>query len=173
MPATYFTLEEVAHKFDLKKRVLTQLIEAGMIEAHETPQGELLVVADKNGSNGQELGTKKEIIDANFAHLRGQKISASEASRKYSKKHGISIANELFSRWSRLGYIERESGYRLQLNEADVAYCAEVYAQKHKEYEGKLRGVRIFDEEGNPYQLKYPEVAEQLRAEREQARRTN
>jgi hypothetical protein len=33
-----------------------------------------------------------------------------------------------------------------------------------------MSGVRIFDKNGNPYQLKYPEVAEQLRLERRQAR---
>lgn len=167
---TYLPLPEAANKSGLSEKLLTQLVETGKIEAVRLPSGEILVPAE-NGF--QTLQTKEEIIAEKFANLRGQKISASEASRKYSKKYGISIANELFSRWSRLGYIDRESGYRLQLDEADVAYCAEVYAQKHKEYEGRLRGVRIFDEEGNPYQLKYPEVAEQLRAERQQARKLN
>ena len=79
----------------------------------------------------------------------------------------------MFSRWSRLGYIKRESGYRLELDEADVAYCAEIYAEKYRKYGGQLRGVRIFDEDGNPYQLKYPEVAAQLRVARRQAREDN
>jgi hypothetical protein len=51
-----------------------------------------------------------------------------------------------------------------------VAYCAEVYAQKYQEYAGKMAGVRIFDDKGDPYQLKYPEVAEQMRTERRLAR---
>jgi hypothetical protein len=33
-----------------------------------------------------------------------------------------------------------------------------------------MSGVRIFDEIGNPYQLKYPEVAQQLRVDRHLAR---
>jgi hypothetical protein len=70
--------------------------------------------------------------------------------------------------WSVNQVLER--GYRLQLDEADVAYCAEIFAQKYKEYNGRMSGVRIFDDESNPYQLKYPEVAEQLREERRLAR---
>lgn len=173
MPTTYLSLEEVARKYDLRKKVLTQLIEAGMIETRQTPAGELLVVADKNG-NGQEPQTKEEIIAAKFAHLCEQPISASEASRKYGKLHGVPIAHQTFSRWAKAGFIKAEfDGYRLQMREADVAYCAEIYAQKYQEYRGRMSGVRIFDEDGNPYQLKYPEVAEQLRHERHQSRKSN
>ena len=170
--ATYLTVEEAAHKYGVKKKVLTQLIEDGMVQTRKTSTGELLVIAEKNGDS-QDPQTKEEIIAKKFADLRGQTISASEASRRYSRKYGIAIGNELFSRWSRLGYIKRESGYRLELDEADVAYCAEIYTQKYREYGGQLRGVRIFDEDGNPYQLKYPEVAEQLRVERRKARKSN
>jgi hypothetical protein len=116
----------------VEKKVLTQLIGAGMIETRETPTGEMLVVADKNG-NGHKPRTKEEIIAGKFTHLCGQPISASEASRKYSKIHNLPISNQLFSRWGQLGHITvLERGYRLQLNEADVAYCAEIYAQKYR-----------------------------------------
>lgn len=167
---TYLSIEEATRKYGVEKKVLTQLIEAGMIETRETPTGEMLVIADKNG-NGHKPQTKEEIIATKFAHLRGQPLSASEASRRYSKIHGVPISNQLFSRWSQLGHITvLERGYRLQLDEADVAYCAEIYAQKYKEYNGRMSGVRIFDDESNPYQIKYPEVAEQLREERRLAR---
>lgn len=70
------------------------------------------------------------------------------------------ISHVMFSRWARAGYIEvKERGYRLKLNEADVAYCAKIYAEKYKAYNGKMTGVTVFDEEGNPYRLKYPEIA--------------
>jgi hypothetical protein len=49
-----------------------------------------------------------------------------------------------------------------------VAYCAEIYAEKYKEYDGQMQGVPVFDEDGNPYQVKHQEVAEQKRAERRQ-----
>ena len=169
---TYLSLDEAARRYGVKEKVLTQLIADGMLQTRTTSSGELVVVADQNG-NSQEPQTKEEIIAAKFAHLRGRTVSASEASRRYSEKYGITIGNELFSRWSRLGYIKRESGYRLELDEADVAYCAEIYAEKYRKYGGQLRGVRIFDEDGNPYQLKYPEVAAQLRVARRQAREDN
>ena len=168
--ATYLTVEEAARKYGVKKKVLTQLIADGMVQTQETSTGDVLVVAENNG-NSQEPQTKEEIITKKYAHLRGQTISASEASRRYSKIHRVPISNQLFSRWGQLGHITvLERGYRLQLDEADVAYCADIYARKYGEYQGQMSGVRIFDEEGNPYQLKYPEVAEQLREQRRQAR---
>ena len=171
--ATYLTVEEAAHKYGVKKKVLTQLIADGMVQTRKTSNGELLVVAENNG-NSQEPQLKEEIIAEKYAHLRKELISASEASRKYGELHGVPIAHQTFSRWAKAGFIKAESdGYRLQMCEADVAYCAEVYAQKYREYHGQMSGVRIFDEDGNPYQLKYPEVAEQLRLERRQSRKTN
>jgi hypothetical protein len=116
--------------------------------------------------------TKKEIISQEFAHLRDQTISASEASRKYSKIFGVNIPQPNFSRWAEAGYIEvRERGYRLRLNEADVAYCAKIYTEKYEEYGGKIQGVPIFDEYGNPYQLKYKDIAQQKRVKRRRNRK--
>jgi hypothetical protein len=168
--STYLSLEEAARKYGVKEKVLTQLIADGMVQARTTPSGEILVVADKNGTR-QEPQTKEEIIAKKYAHLKGEKISVSEASRKYSKIHGITISHPNFSRWAKAGYIQViKRGYRLQMNEADVAYCAEVYARKYKEYNAQMVGVRIFDEDGNPYQVKYPEVAEQMRTDRRSIR---
>jgi hypothetical protein len=167
----YIPLQAAAKRYGIEEKVLTQLISAGMIET-KAVSGGILVAVDKNGNVGradEQPQTKEEIIAAKFAHLRGKNISASEASRKYSNLYGIQISNELFSRWSRLGYIKRKAGYRLQLDEAEVAYCAEIFAIKYREYDGRMRGVTVFDAEGNPYQLKYPEVAEQLRIERRQS----
>lgn len=152
---TYLPLSDAAQKFELSENVLTQLIQAGKIEAVQLPSGELLVAAD----NGQYI-TKEEIISEEFAHLTEQTISASDASRKYSEKYGVTISHVLFSRWAKAGYIEvKERGYRLKLNEADVAYCAKIYAEKYEAYNGQMTGVTIFDEDGNPYRLKYPEIA--------------
>jgi hypothetical protein len=62
-------------------------------------------------------------------------------------------------------------GLRLKLDEADVAYCADIYTQKVAEYgTNRLFGVKIFDEDGNPYQLKYPDIARDRREERQLAR---
>ena len=164
---TYLSLHDAARKFDQPEEVLTQLIQAGKIEAVQLPSVELLV----NATNCH-YKTKKEIIAEEFTHLCKQTISASEASRKYSKVHGIPIPQPNFSYWAKAGYIEVKSrGYRLQLNEADVAYCTKIYAEKYKEYGGRLQGVHIFDEHGNPYQLKYREVAKKMRSERRQRKK--
>lgn len=68
------------------------------------------------------------------------------------------------------GYIRitQEAERLVELDAADVAYCTYVYEQKKDEYGGKLAGVTIFDKNGNPYKLRYKEVAEQLRTERRQ-----
>jgi hypothetical protein len=164
---TYIPLSDAAQKYGISEEALTQLIEAGKIEAVQLSSGELLVAAE----NGK-YKTKEQIIAEEFSELRGQVISASEASRKYSKVYDISIPQPNFSRWADAGYIEvRERGYRLQLDEADVAYCAKVYAEKYKQYNGRMKGVPIFDEHGNPYQLKYKELAEQKRVERQRKRK--
>jgi hypothetical protein len=53
---TYLPLVEAAQKYDLSEQVLTQLIQAGKIEAVRLPSGELLVSAE----NGQQK-TKEDI----------------------------------------------------------------------------------------------------------------
>lgn len=161
---TYLPLVDAAQKYGLSEKALTQLIQAGKIEAVQLPTGELLVPADSNGSTPR---TKEQIIAEEFAHLRGRTISVSEASRKYSQMFGVQIVHANFSRWTTAGYIKiLERGYRLLLDEADAAYCAKIYAEKYREYSGQMSGVHVFDEMGNPYQLKYREVAEQMRMER-------
>ena len=114
-----------------------------------------------DNTNGQDYQTKDEIIAAHFAHLRGQKINAYQAQQKYD------ISHLTFIKWARTGYIhfrKDEEGPRPQIlmDEADVAYCAYVYRQKEAEY-GNAAGIRIFDKDGNPYQLKYPDLAAQRR----------
>jgi hypothetical protein len=155
---TYLPLDQAAQKLGLSKKVLTQQIQAGKIGAVQLPSGELLVAADNN--NGQ-YKTKVEIIAHYFAHLRGQTINAYQAQEKY----GIRYLN--FIKWARAGYIQfrkDQEGPRPQIlmDEAEVAYCAYVYRQKEAEYENIAR-VRIFDKGGNPYRVKYPDLAAQRR----------
>jgi hypothetical protein len=167
----YIPLHAAVKRYGIEEKVLTQLISAGMIET-KTVSGGILVAVDKDGSETQANEypqTKEEIITNKFAHLRGQPISASEASRKYSDLHQIPISNQLFSRWGKAGYITvLDRGYRLQMDEADVAYCAEIFAQKYKEYNGQLRGVSVFEKNGDPYCLKYKDLARKKRVQRHQ-----
>ncbi len=156
---TYLPFDQAAQHYGLSKRVLTQQIQAGKIGAVQLPSGELLVAADNNNgqkNNGQDYQTKGEIIIAHFAHLRGQTINAYQAQQKYDINH----LN--FIKWARAGYIEFQEDHegprpQILMNEADVAYCAYVYRQKETEHEGRIG--RIFDKDGNPYQLRYPDVA--------------
>lgn len=102
---TYLPLSEAANKYNLSEESLTQLIETGKMQAVQTPSGELLVAAVNNGS---ESKTKQEIIAEKFAHLRGQMITATEASEKY----GLPRANILT--WKLRGYISvLKPGYRM------------------------------------------------------------
>lgn len=160
---TYLPLDQAARHYGLSKKVLTQQIQAGKIQAVRLPSGDLLVAAENNGQNYQ---TKEEIIADKFTNLQGVVITPYAAEKKY----GIHRSN--FIRWARAGYIEiiQEAERLVELDAADVAYCAYVYEQKKIEYEGSLAGVTIFDEYGNPYKLKYKEVAEQMRYERRQNR---
>jgi hypothetical protein len=155
---TYLPLPKAARKYGLSEKVLTQLVQAGKIEAVRLPSGEVLVPAD-NGSKIPQ--TKDEIITEKFAHLRGRRISPYAAEKKYD---GIHRSN--FIRWARAGYIEilREENRLLEMDAADVAYCAYVYSQKKAEYGGNVAGVRIFDKEGNPYEVKYPDLSAKRRA---------
>ena len=106
--------------------------------------------------------TKKDIVAQEFAGLRGQPISLSDAGRKY----GTSYKN--FGNWAKLGYIKiiSNDGYRTLIDEAEAAYCAKIYHEKYREHGGNMKGVIIFDEHGNPYQMKYPDLAERKRLQR-------
>jgi hypothetical protein len=165
---TFLPLADAAREFGLSKKALTQMVQAGQIEAVQLPSGEVLVSAESNGHQPQ---TKEQIIGTKFAHLRGQTITPYAAQKKYDGIHRNNFIN-----WARSGYIEihQEADRLIELNEADVAYCAYIYKQKKKEYGGSLAGVTIFDDKGNPYQLKYEEIARQMRVERRGSKnRTN
>ena len=147
----YIPLDVAARKYGVSKKVLRQRIESGKLKSVKLADGGLLV-ADNNDPS---LNIKRE----DFEHLRGQKISMSEASRKYSTPE-ITIPHQNFSRWAKTGYIKvLERGWKVLLDEADVAYCAAVFKAKYNFYDGQMIGVPVFGEDGRPYQAKYPEMA--------------
>jgi hypothetical protein len=94
---TFIPLSDAVRKFGLPRKVLTEQIQAGKIEAVKLPTGDLLV-ADKL-DNGYQNKTKEQIVAEKYSHLRGRIISASSASRKYSEIHGVLISSQLFGRW--------------------------------------------------------------------------
>ena len=153
---TYLPLSDAAKKFKLSEKALTQLIKASKIEAVQLPSGELLVAAEDNGKNGQNLKTKDEIIAEEFAHLRLKPITVTEAAENYD------LHRDTVLEWTKKGYItslkHSGRGSRMELDEADVAYCAKIYHER-----GGKRGVRLFDEDGDPYQLKHPQLSKHRR----------
>ncbi len=153
----YLPLKEAAKKHNVEEEVLIQLIAAGMIEAVEE-NGEIVVTVDKNGNGDNEPQTKDEIIAAKFAHLKGQSITVTEAAQNYN------LHRDTVLEWVKREYIKvLKPGYRMKLDNADVAYCAYVYQQKKAEYGNHIAGAKIFDGDGNPYQVKYPDLSSQRR----------
>ena len=135
----YIPLTEAAERYGVSEEVLKRAIESGTIRAVQLDQE----VAVAEGDVEKIVIRKKD-----FEHLRGKPISLSAASRKYG------IPDPTLSRWVKAGYISKlgHEGRKVLVDEADVAYRVEIYRRL-----GGGRGRRIFDAEGKPYRIKYPE----------------
>lgn len=148
---TYISLSDAVKKYGASKKLLLKRIQSGKLTAVQLPDGEYLVAEHDVDPS---LSIKRE----DFEHLRGQGISVTDAGKRYNIRAGN------FSNWTKLGHIQiLERGWKLILDEADVAYCAAVYNAKYEFYDGQLRGVNIFDEKGRPYKLRYREIADMRR----------
>jgi len=75
------------------------------------------------------------------ADLKGKETWISKASRDYD------IPNPTISRWVQHGYICSlgTHGNKTLIDEADVAYCAEIYRRRGGQ------GRRLFNPDGTPY----------------------
>jgi hypothetical protein len=80
-----------------------------------------------------------------FAHLTGQSIWLSEAARFYD------IPQRTISRWVQMGIIKKlePSGNKVMIDQADMAYCAEIYHSRQTK-----QGRRLFEKNGLPYKPK-------------------
>ena len=140
---SYISLNEAGRRLGLNPIRLQDLIRVGTLKAARI-KGETVVEEEKV----DEIATqpKKEDLEEykQFAHLKKTPIWSSEAARKYG------VSQSTISRWARAGYISRleSDGYRVYLNEQDVAYCIEIY----KERGGQ--GKRVFNTDGTPYKTK-------------------
>jgi hypothetical protein len=86
--------------------------------------------------------TKDQLILDKYAHLVGQGITISQAAKKYS------VPRDAVENWVYQGkYIQfvDEISYPKQINEADVAICADIY--KYRQMAG-IKGVPFFDKDG-------------------------
>jgi len=140
---SYISLSEAGKRLRLPSLHLQDLIRVGTLKAARI-KGETVVEEEKV----DEIATKPKKEDLEeykqFVHLKGEPISISESTRKYG------VSQRTLSRWANAKYIERlnSDGYRVYLNEQDVAYCATVYEER------KGQGKRIFNKDGTPYQTK-------------------
>ncbi len=108
--------------------------------------------------NGSSLLTKDQIVIEKYSHLQEKWISVSEAAREYK------VLGRTIREWINLGYIEVDkTSYPMKLNQADVAYCAEIHHAR-----SGISGVPLLDENGLAYQLKHPELSEYRQRKREE-----
>ncbi len=142
----YIPLPQAAKRLKISSASLQGLIDSGNIKAVKL-NGTVAVA---------ESELEQVITREKFKHLRGQSITIPQASAQYN------IHVDTFRAWIRRGYIHLlKEGYGAEMDLADVAYCAAVYHAQ-----GGGRGKRIFDENGQPYQLKHTDWADYQRARR-------
>ena len=149
-------LPQAAKQMGMTVEALTRLVASGKLRAMKTSSGEVVV---------PESETETTISREQFEHLLGKPISIRQAAQpgpRYSKKNegGYAVPYTTLIGWVHKGLIEvLTSGYGMELDEADVAYCAAVYHARGK-------SSRIFDKAGRPYVLKNPQMAEYQRKRR-------
>ena len=144
---TFLPLSEAARKYGLEEDRLRALIEKGKIRAGVVA-GEMVVSEDE--VRDQAVTRKEDLPEyKKHAHLKGVPIWINEAARKYN------LLAPTILKWVRLGVIKRigNEGNKVLLDEADVAYCAEIYKKFGKQ------GRRMFDENGLPYKPKTGPIA--------------
>jgi hypothetical protein len=128
------------------QKLLTNLSPGTKIEISKSPAGEI-VVSEIN----EVTKTKADILKEEYTDLVGQPITLSDASKKYN------VIRRTIERWITQDYIAviNPNNYPIEIDEAEIAYCADVYHQR----KGKS-GVPLLDENGLPYQLKHPNLSE-------------
>ncbi|MGB9724344.1 MAG: hypothetical protein ACP5OO_13020 [Chloroflexia bacterium] len=109
----WMTIAEAAERFGVEAAVLEKLAKDGVIGSKLSPEGALLVLEDEAREVGRRLDRRQ------WEHLRGRPITASDAERHYG------LSKNYYARWAREGHIRKlgEDGWRIWLDEADVAYA--------------------------------------------------
>lgn len=136
-------LTEAARKFGVAEGNLRALVDKGKIRAGKLPSGEIVV--SEQDTQAQKPTAKEDLPEfKKHAHLKGTPIWIGEAARKYN------LLQQTISKWVKMGIIRRigEEGYKVLVDEADVAYCAEIYHQRGGQ------GRWLFNSDGTPYQPK-------------------
>ncbi len=182
---TFIPLNEAAARTGWTVERLRELVAAGTIMAGKLPDGEVIIAVDANGTAietpaeaetspqsevqqpqlplaaaGDDINAQLAAIKRDdFKHLKGQGITVSEAARKYD------VNRSTILKWTKQQYIAiLKPGYRMELDEADVAYCATIHAIRRKT--GVRFGAPLLDETGMPYLLKHPALSRYRREQK-------
>ena len=140
MALTHFiSLREAAQKMRMSTTQIRELVESGKIEGGILPDGKMVVTEESLPLRKEDLPEYKK-----HAHLKGEGISISDASREFNIPAGT------ITRWMQSGIVSRLSsdGYRTFIDKADIAYCAEIYHRVGKQ------GRTLFNSDGTPYKSK-------------------
>ena len=160
-------ISDAAREMGVDEATLRDMVKLGKIRAFVDPEGVMYVQMTQQGTlpvavaedtrqpPDDDINARlRQIRRENFAHLEGQPITVSEAARKY----GVPVST--LHRWLERGYIsalnnESGRGRRKILDEATVAYCAEIYHVR-KPYNTRAP---LLEPDGSPYLLREPELA--------------
>jgi len=140
---TFIPLPQAVQQTGLSVERLTRLVQAGRIAAVQLPTGEIAVSRRDATRAVPTPPTPKEELSEykKHAHLKGVDTWVSEAARKYD------IPLTTISTWVKHGYIRTlgQRGNKILIDEADVAYCAEIYRKRGGQ------GRWLFNPDGTPY----------------------
>ncbi len=145
---TLLSLPEAARKYGLSEARLKTMIDNGKIKAAMI--GEEIVV-NEDEVREKTIQRKEDLPEyKKHAHLKGSPIWVSKAARKYNLLHPTIL------KWVKAGVIKRLGaiGNKILLDEADVAYCAEIY------HRFGAQGRKLFDDNGMPYKAKTGPLAQ-------------
>lgn len=142
----FLPVDEAARKYGLDLSRLHSLIEAGKIRAGMIA-GETIVSEDevRDEAVEQKVLSKEDLPEyQKHAHLKGNPIWISEAARQYR------VLPQTLWKWVKAGYIKQvgTKGNKTLIDEADVAYCVEIYRKRGKP--GRI----LFNPDGTPYKSK-------------------
>lgn len=118
------------------------------------PAGAKITVELPNGRKEIYVkATKEQILRRDYSSLMGKPICVSDAVNKYH------IPRSTVIDWIANQYITvLKPGYGMEINEAELAYCADVYKQR-KEANTTRGGAPLLDSDGLPNSLKHPKLS--------------
>lgn len=132
-------IPEASARLKISELHLRVLLQSGKIRGGILTNGKVVV----NEQDARARTPKEELPEyKKHAHLKGQTIWISEASRRYE------ISNVTILNWVKRGIIKRlgTEKNKVLLDEQDVAYCVDVY-RTH----GGKQGRWLFNLDGTPY----------------------